>query len=338
MKLTKLFLFFAFIAISLIQVSPKNNKLSAAGQLNQQFLHIQKALATTTLDPANINGATIAGRADLIRYLYFLTVGTSAEYTIPNLPEGGLVGIISTLTGAQGIGGIMYNLGYTTCADIPNSDSTTITGDDGEVYVFTYGNPTKTIPSHFGSFGGTAFTKRVAVTRDSANFITAELNCESNGLVSGYLRVLFPDDNRGLETYFLRDTDAQDGYMDFYTTYTGSTYSEKLAVQFNTTDEDTFNLYLFRNQDNSSGNDNGAAFGIKGTKSTGLVSAYYVFDEDTNLNDATAITSGLNECIDMTTNTAGSGCTAISAPTNVTLGAAFSWTINSLQSLTLSNF
>lgn len=342
--MNKWIVFTLIFALSLpvtIRSSKDDVKYSAGTRVKRMhagLLETQKALAATTLDPANMNFGTVAGRADFIRFLYFLVVGPTAEYVIPNGPENGLVGIIKQLMGKDGIGGGLYQMGYTTCSSIPTSGSETI-DDNGDTILITFGTPAKTIPAHYGSYGGGSFAKSVSLAVNSVNMLNLEFNCESGGLNSGYARLHAAEDSRDMEMYWLRDASAQDAYLDFYMTHDGASEDEKAAVQFRTLDDNVYDLFLFRNQDNASGNDEGAAFGVRGDASTGLVKAHYVFDSnDATLDDTTAIGSATSECIDLSTNAAGAGCGNITAPNNVNfLGAAFSWTIDSLADLTLNS-
>lgn len=303
------------------------------------FLKVQQAMATTVLDPGTMNLSSVGGRADFIRFLYFMVVGPTADYSMPNGPgPNGLVGIIQQLMGKDGIGGALYQMGYTECALIPASGSTAMT-EGADTYTISFGTPAKTVPAHYGAHAGESFTKSVSLSVNSVPMFKTEFNCESSGLSSGYVRLSVAEENRDMEIYYLRDSAAQDGYLDFYMTYAGGDYSEKAAVQFRTQDETTYDLFLFRNQDNASGNDQGAAFGLHGDSSTGLVKVHYVFDHnDSTLDNATAIGSGTSECISLVNNDSSTGCGSIAAPSNVTLGSAFSWTIDSLGDLTLNSF
>lgn len=339
--------FLSLAALSLpITLSMKSDfsGYSVAGRLRateNSVLQVQKAMAATVLDPSTMNLGTVGGRADFIRFLYFMVVGPTADYSIPNGPgPEGLVGVIKQLMGSQGIGGALYQMGYTDCASIPSSGSTSAT-EGAETFTISFGTPGKSIPAHHGSHGGGSYSKSVSIAVNSVPMLKTEFNCESAGVSSGYVRLTAAEDDgaRDMELYFLRDTTAQDGFLDFYMSYAGSTYTEKAAVQFKTQDETNYDLFLFRNQDNSAGNDEGSAFGLQGNASTGLVKVHYIFDQgDATLDNTTAIASGSSECISLATNNTSAGCGNIAAPNNVTLGASFTWTIDSLADLTLSSF
>lgn len=326
-------------SLPITTIDHESLKLSSAGKrikLQDSLLQVQKAMAVTTLDPATMNLGTVAGRADFIRFLYFTVVGPSADYSVPNGPTGGLVGIVQQVMGADGFGGALYQMGYTTCDAIPATGSRQI-NDNTDVYDITFATPAKTIPAHYGSYGGGAFTKSVTIALNSTNMVKIEFNCESAGLSSGYIRMNASEEPRNLELYYLRDKTNTKGYLDFYMTYSGTEYAEKAAVQFSTTDDVNYNLFLFRNQDNIAvGNDQGAGFALSGNSSTGLVKVHYIFDSDATLDDATAINASVNECISLVTNAASAGCGNIIVPTNVNLGVAFEWTIQSLASLSLT--
>lgn len=329
-----------FITLPITTIDHESLKLSSAGKrikLQNNLLQIQKAMAVTTLDPATMNLGTPAGRADFIRFLYFLVVGPTADYSIPNGPTGGLVGIVQQVMGSEGFGGALYQMGYTSCDSIPATGSQEI-NENTDVYNISFSTPSKTIPAHYGSYGGSSFTKSVSIALNSVNMVKVEFNCEAGGLSSGYIRMNVPDENRNLELYYLRDKTNTKGYLDFYMTYSGAAYDEKAAVQFSTTDDINYNLFLFRSQDNISGNDEAAGFGLNGSSSTGLVKVHYVFDNNDNvLDNSTAIGSASSECISLVTNDSSTGCGSISTPTNVTLGAAYSWTIQSLIGLSLNS-
>lgn len=326
-------------SLPITTIDHESLKLFSAGKrirLQDSLLQVQKAMAATVLDPATMNLGTVAGRADFIRFLYFTVVGPTADYSIPNGPTGGLVGIIQQVMGVQGFGGALYQMGYTSCDAIPTTGSRQI-NDNTDVYDITFATPAKTIPAHYGSYGGGAFTKSVTIALNSTNMVKIEFNCEAAGLSSGYIRMNASEEPRNLELYYLRDKTNTKGYLDFYMTYSGAAYAEKAAVQFSTTDDVNYNLFLFRTQDNTAGNDDGAAFALSGNSSTGLVKVHYLFDsDDAVLNNATAINSSTNECISLATNAASGGCGNIIVPTNVNLGGAFNWTILSLASLSLT--
>ncbi|UOF00771.1 hypothetical protein [Bdellovibrio reynosensis] len=333
----KFTLIFALSLPMTIRTSDSYKKYSVGTRIQKMrsgLLETQKALATTTLDPANMNTGTVAGRADFIRFLYFLVVGPTAEYVIPNGPEGGLVGIIKNLMSEEGLGGGLYQMGYTTCASIPTSGSETI-NENGETIVISFATPAKTVPAHYGAHAGNSFEKSVSISFNAVPMLKVEFTCEADGLNSGYARLHSAEDDRDIEMYWLRDASEQDAYLDFYMTADGASSDEKAAVQFRTLDDNVYDLFLFRNEDGASVS--GGAFGLKGDASTGLVKVHYQFDNDGTLDNTTAIGSAASECIDLSTNALGAGCGNIVAPSNFTVGTAFTWTIDSLNDMTLNS-
>jgi hypothetical protein len=126
-------------------------------------LSMSQALAATMLNPADINIGTEAGRANFVRFMYFLVNGAATGYEIPG-PPGGYVGIINEMTGANGLGGGLKKAGYNECSDIPTSGTVSHTGSNG-TFAMTFATGSKTVPSHFGSNAGETFGKKVTVTR-----------------------------------------------------------------------------------------------------------------------------------------------------------------------------
>ncbi|MDA8793046.1 hypothetical protein N9N67_07365 [Bacteriovoracaceae bacterium] len=290
-----------------------------------------KATAATNLDPSSLDMSVASGRTDFVRFLYFLVNGPSSEYTISG-PEDGYVGLINELTGVDALGGGLQSGGIETCSDIPLSGSVTMSDSDG-TYIMSFSAGDKTIPSHFGSDASETYDKKVSVSLDGTDFMAAQFKCSAaSSTVTGYIRMDISDENLAFETYYQQNESTDAVYVDFFSSKsTGD--SEKMGVRFETSDGDTFKLWLVRSV---TSNGNVALIAVTGNKTLGLSKLNMLLDDTTNgpsnSTDITSISTGTSgtqstfvECLDMSTNSTSSSCTSngisITSPGTWNLGS-----------------
>ena len=308
---------------------------------------LAQAQSAETLDPSSLDLSQAGGRANFIRFLYIMIAGGNDDYEVSGGPEGGFVGIINQVTGANALGGGLSSCGYDACTDLPTTGSCEMTEEDGNVYEMTFSAGSKTVPSHFSSSAGETFDKRVVVTLNDEEFMNAEFICEASATATtGYIRMSMADEGsdtaRGFETYYQSDSETSANYVDFFMLFPDST-DEKMAARLATADGDEFRMYIVRTVDSGGIS---TAVGVHGKKSTNLAAINMVAGGSIgDQSSTTAIEDALlSDCVDMSTNTSSDSCTSeslsVTAPDDTASlgGETHGFTINDISELTLTSF
>lgn len=344
MKYLLSFVFILTISLSSIDFDKKSEQMS---------WRFRPVLAATELDPGSINMSVVSGRADFVRFLYFLVAGPSSDYTISG-PDGGYIGLINDVIGPESLGSGLISAGITTCSEIPTSGTASLTETEG-TYLMTFTTGSKTIPSHFVSNASETYDKRVSVSLNGDDFMIAEFKCSEEGLTIGYLRMDMNSDFTGgdalaFETYYLQNSNTNAINLDFFQTSDGSE-GEKIAVRFETSDGDTFKLWLVRTVTSGGGP---ATLALTGKKSENLAQISMEIDSTangtSNTDEAYTISSSgtsgsatyFSECINMESNSTSTSCTGagltLSDPGTWNLGAgANSFYMQDIYTLSLTS-
>jgi hypothetical protein len=304
------------------------------------FFTISLAEAQTVIDFDNINYSTPEGLANFVRYQYLSVNGDTSEYSSGNgMPEG-WVGLANSILGADGLGGALHDLGYSTCNSIPSSGSKE-TSTDSDTISMTFSAGTKTIPSHFGSSGGQAYDKRVGITVDGNLAMNVELKCSAdNSFISAYI-VMNNNlvEGGALEIYTQSDSSTSSSYLDFFLDMENG---YKLATRFVTADGSDYRLYQA-----SWDGTNGFAYAIQGAANgvsnvnvihcNHLVSAPAVaVVHDISAVIATPLGAAYNGCLNMSGNQTSTGCSSITAPGTFTMGPGANFSIAGIAALSAS--
>ena len=313
--------------------------------MNKAFLLLIvsiSAFANTVLD-GNSDTTTLAGRAEYARYLYYTVNGAGAGYSVQNQAY---LDQINMVTGSTGLGGILFEGGYKTCDDIPASGSLTGTVMNQSI-TLVFGTPTKTVPASYGANGGLAMNKRINVSSGDFINLQLELKCDTDtNIQTGYLLMDYPNAAFKNESYFYTNATTGAANVDVYIeAETGSGQKLIMPTHFKTTDGTNFNLY--------SGyvGTNGTNFVVaikgeaNGKAQLAFLSSYATSGAvmTTTPDNYGDLTSGMDttieiDCVDMSTNTATTGCSTIDAPDTISMnGRSNSWTITDLKNISLSS-
>jgi hypothetical protein len=303
-----------------LAVNVASNKLSPKKSQSDIFAVSDIAFAKS-LSPAEMDLSKTQGRGDFARFLYFLVNGAGDTGHTFTGPEGGFKGMINKMSGR--IGKEMEKAGYTKCSEIPTTGSKEITINHPEkgsmTMTLTFAAGTKTIPSHFGSYGGTAYTNRVTVSSSGKNMMAMESYCGADSAIkTGYLVTSGEQfGKRSFEIYFQQNTTTSAGTVDLLHT-SSDTEGEKMATRFTTSDGDAFNLYMIRTV--ASGSQSGGAyFALAGKRSTNLVNLYLVKHKNGAVTDTTTALASAHSTTCMTisgdTVTEATGCPTATDPT-----------------------
>jgi hypothetical protein len=323
-----------FALTGAVAVSVGNHQMKAK-KSSADFFAVSDVAFAKSLSPADIDMTTTQGRGDFARFLYFLVNGAGDTGHTFNGPEGGFKGMINKMTGR--IGKEMEKAGYTKCSEIPTTGSKEITINHPEkgamTLTLTFAAGTKTIPSHFGSYAGTAYTNRVTVATSGKNMMAMESYCGADTAIkTGYL-VTSGDQfgKRSFEIYFQQNSTSNAGTVDLLHA-SSDTEGEKMATRFTTTDGDSFKLYMIRTV--ASGTQKGGAFfALAGTRSTNLVNLYLVKHQKDAVTDTTTALTSAAATVCMSINgdtvTESTGCATASDPTAGPSygGSSLTWSI-----------
>ncbi len=324
------------LIIALVLLSPvllQVQEVRYKGRLQDIKFQMPTALADTMLDGSAVF-TTDTDKANFVRYYYYIVNGAAPGYTITNRSYMSQVNSI-----LSGIGTVMANMGFGSCADIPTSG----TFSEGP-YLGTISAGSKTIPSSFPNDAGQTFDKKITVSFGGETAMEMQLKCAAGStIVSGNFLLGSQAMTQGTmnEIIFQLDTASDLIHLDYVVTFGSS----KIVTRFVTTDGRAYKLYTMYlglgsyNAVAINGTANGKTnFNIVWTNGTGTT-AY-----STEIDDISGITNGMNEkgfnsCLDMGTNTSTTGCTAITAPGTFSIGGStYNFRFNSMASLTTSSY
>ena len=178
----------------------------------------------------------------------------------------------------------------------------------------------------------------MVVTAASSKVMAFEMTFDATGTVkTGYINNLHTflkepgrDVNRGMEVYFQKNETTHEGHVDLLQVASGTdSNNEHLAVRFNTTDGDLFNLWVIRTTGGASD-----SFGLFGKRSANLLrlNAIHETGGSTSTDAITPVTNGISgaigkftECLDF------SGVNAATVSDGTCSGAGVSSSIGSFD-------
>ncbi|MDD0854004.1 hypothetical protein HBN50_12905 [Halobacteriovorax sp. GB3] len=297
---------------------------------------------------SNKSGTTTADRAQYIKSLYYSVNGYPDNYDTTNLADPHL-NLFNNILGENGVGGILYSAGYTSCDTIPSSGTASGTSPQVGTLNLTFGSATKSVPSYYTTNGGDAMDKNMTVSGNASVTVTVELKChDDSALQTGYVKLNFTEYSVVYEGYFQQNTTTGAVNLDMYIkTQTGGGTDILIPTQFVTTDGQNYKIYSAYLGLSGGGGVVDYLVAVNGV-TNGKAQIAYLNTTDTS---GSALTTAPNnfgsltsaggttvavECIDMSNETTTTGCSAIDAPGSLTIGGTTStWTLSSLKSVSL---
>ncbi len=293
---------------------------------------------------ANKNNTT-AERAEYIKELYYSVNGYPDGYDTSMKADPHL-NLFNMVLGENGVGGILYSAGYTTCEEIPASGSASGTVQGIGTLNLTFGTPAKTVPSYYGTDGGTTMDRKITVQDTSSVTITIELKCNTNTAIqTGYVKMDFTEYEIVYEGFFQQNSSTGAVDLDIYIKTEGGGGNLLIPTQFRTADGQNFTIYS--GYISLSGSGNQYVVAVNGSTSGKAQIAYLSTTETTGAATTTAPNNYGSlpsaggtfvsvECIDVANETVTTGCTSIPAPGSLSIGGQTSnWTVGVLKSISL---